>query len=54
MAEGTYYGYSATLHAYRVRDGRFTRMTLRYRRNDSEQTRTWVFRKDSWRGYDWD
>jgi hypothetical protein len=31
VAQGTYHGFGGTLHASRVRDGRFTRLTVHYR-----------------------
>lgn len=32
VAQGTFHSYRGDLHAYRVRDGRFTRLTVRYRK----------------------
>ena len=39
VATGTFHGYRSSIHASRVRHGRFTRMTVRYRK--SGKIRTW-------------
>ncbi len=52
VAEGTYHGYGATVHAYRVRDGRFTRMTVRYRKSGKAKLWALALQKSS-PGYVW-
>lgn len=53
MASGTYHGHSATVHAYRVRDGRFTRLTVRYRESGKHETKTWALGKLTSTTYSW-
>jgi hypothetical protein len=48
MTAGTYHSYSATIHAYRVRSGLFTRMTVRYRKSGKQKTWAYVLH-----GYVW-
>ena len=37
-AQGTFFAHRATVQAYRVRKGRFTRLTIRFRQQGSKQT----------------
>ena len=39
VAQGTFHGFGGTVHAYRVRDGRFTRLTVHYRK--AGKLKTW-------------
>ena len=32
VAQGKFHGFGGTVHAYRIRDGRFTRLTVHYRK----------------------
>ena len=53
MAQGTFYSYSATIHVYRVRNGRFTRMTVRYHQSGKQRTKTWALGELSPTSYTW-
>jgi len=49
-ARGTWHGYRATIDASRVRDGRYTRMTVRFRENGEPRTWKSVLSKTLWGG----
>ena len=53
MAEGTFHPYRATVRAFRVRNMRFTRLTVRYRQDGKAQVWAMKLVKSGNLGYAW-